>query len=81
MRISSHLLRGIAALLLAMLLRPAQAQRSFCLDSKISHNGKQEWLTLPQSELKEKPETMSLPGFSTEGWLPAIVHGAEHRRI
>ena len=75
MRISSHLLRGIAALLLAMLLRPAQAQRSFCLDSKISHNGKQEWLTLPQSELKEKPETMSLPGFSTEGWLPAIVPG------
>ena len=74
MKIHTHLLRSMAALLLALTLCPAQAQR-IRLDSKSGHQGKCEWLTLPQNELKATPEEMSRPGFSTEGWLPAIVPG------
>jgi len=51
-----------------------QAQR-LVLDSDIRHNGKFIWKTVPASEMDSRPEDMSLPGFCTDTWLPAIVPG------
>ena len=52
----------------------ANAQR-IALDSDICHGGEYRWLTIPQNDLKDRPEDVSQPGYCTEGWLPAIVPG------
>lgn len=62
----------IVAVLLAAV--SANAQR-IALDSDITHGGSYAWKTIPQNDLSDRPEDVSMPGYSTEGWFPAIVPG------
>lgn len=67
----------LAAFLAASLITatlPAGAQR-LALDSDIQHNGSCSWKTIAASEMKDRAEDMSLPGYCTDSWLPAIVPG------
>ena len=45
------------------------------LDSKEGHAGGSVWTMKKAGELNAPAETISQPGFDTEGWLPAIVPG------
>ena len=67
-----HIIVCLAALILCA--GTVSAQR-FTLNSDVQHKGSYQWKSIPQNEMKAKPEQMSMPGFSTEGWLPAIVPG------
>jgi hypothetical protein len=45
------------------------------LDSKEGHQGKYEWKMIKAGEISSPAEKISLPGFDTGNWLPAIVPG------
>ena len=45
------------------------------LDSQEGRQGNYVWKMKKAGEVKEIPEKMSVPGYNTDGWLPAIVPG------
>ena len=45
------------------------------LDSKISHGGDFDWQMIKAVDTKDFAEKISSTGYSTEGWMPAIVPG------
>ncbi len=65
--------RTFLAMLLAMIATALWAQID--LTSKAVHNGNYEWKMKKASEVDATGETISRPGFSTEGWLEAVVPG------
>ncbi|MDR3262398.1 MAG: glycoside hydrolase family 2 [Tannerella sp.] len=53
----------------------AQNTNHIRLDSKEGHHGVYEWKMIKAGEITAPAEKISLPGFDTGNWLPAIVPG------
>lgn len=65
----------ICNLLFAQVSNQELDQRKIVLDSKDGHNGNQVWVMKKAGEITAPAETISKIGFSSNGWMPAIVPG------
>lgn len=69
------LLAGVAGAMGEPLTVGMAADGPIRLDSDIFHHGNCQWRMMKAGDVKEPGEEVSLAGYPTDGWMPAIVPG------